>query len=307
MLRWAPRLAPQLSFVPPTAPAPTLSQVAALKDFISGADGALLAITGAGCSTESGIPDYRSPEGSYSKGHKPMTHQEFMQHPRKRARYWARSLRGWKAFAAAGPNDCHESLARLERGGMLSQVITQNVDGLHQQAGTRKVLDLHGRNDEVECLMCGARQTRLKYQQEVEQVNREWMSEFLPADWEEQDIRADGDAHLKQEDFSGFVVPGCSACGHDIIMPRIVFFGGTLRQEVKDAAAQAVEDASRVLVVGSSCRVFSAFNLVRTAARAGKPVAIVNVGETRADDLAQLRFSLRCGEILPAVCTEMDL
>lgn len=280
------------------------SQAQALADFLAegrARGGGAVVLTGAGLSTESGIPDYRSPEGSYSKGHKPMVHADFVKRPTQRARYWARSLKGFNVFARSRPNLAHRALAALEREGFVRDVITQNVDRLHQRAGSRRVLDLHGRGDWVECLSCKRGWPRATYQQEVADVNAAWIAANLPADIGEMDIRADGDAHLANDDFSSFVVPPCQYCG-GVVMPSIVFFGGTVRQEVKEDANGRVQGADCMLVMGSSCQVFSSFRLVQMAARAPKPVAMVNIGETRADALVQLRLAARCSDALAATC-----
>lgn len=278
----------------------------ALANFVASARGGLVALTGAGCSTESGVPDYRSPEGSYSKGHKPMLHAEFVGHASQRARYWARSLRGWRLFAGARPNVSHHALAALERDGLLRGIVTQNVDRLHSRAGSKRMVELHGRNDEVACRSCGLRKPREEHQTEVERVNAEWMRRNLPSDWSDQDLRADGDAHLASEDFAGFLVPDCHRCG-GVLMPNVVFFGGALQPEVRDEASQLIAEAQRLLVLGSSCQVFSAFRLVRQAAQEGKPIAIVNIGETRVDELAALRLHLRCGEALMSACDRLGV
>ncbi|CAE7709209.1 SRT2 [Symbiodinium sp. CCMP2456] len=260
----------------------------------------LVCLTGAGFSTESGIPDYRSPQGSYSKGHKPMTHQEFVSSCLNRRRYWARSLRGWRYFDGAAPNSAHRALGVLEDAGYVQAVITQNVDGLHQRAGSQNVIDLHGRNDQVMCLTCSRTRPRAGYQLELEEVNAAWMDAFLPPQ-EVMDIRADGDAHLDVRSFDGFVVPPCKACG-GVWKPRVVFFGGSLESSVKLKAQEALRGAEALLVMGTSAKVFSAFSLVRLAAEAKKPVALVNIGETRADPLVSpdLRMHMRCSEALSA-------
>ncbi|CAK0826920.1 unnamed protein product [Prorocentrum cordatum] len=229
-------------------------------------------------------------------------HAEFVGSLGQRKRYWARSLAGWRFFDSAVPNVAHWALAEMERHGYVQGVVTQNVDGLHQKAGTRNVIDLHGRNDEVGCLGCGRRRPRRDFQQELEVVNAEWVSAHLPSG-PSVDLRADGDAHLATSDFAGFVVPPCSACG-GIWKPTVVFFGGSLEPAVKAAALAAVEGSSGVLVLGSSLQVFSAFSLVKAAAEAGKPVVLVNIGETRADPLVppERRLAWRCGAALARAC-----
>ena len=266
----------------------------------------LLCLTGAGFSTESGIPDYRSPEGSYSKGHKPMTHQEFISSAVNRKRYWARSLRGWRFFDGASPNMAHRALGSLEATGYVRGVITQNVDGLHQKGGSRNVIELHGRNDEVSCLSCSRSRSRSNYQEELELVNSEWISEFLPPQ-AVVDLRADGDAQLHVRNFDGFQVPSCSCGG--VWKPRVVFFGGALETSIKERAQTAQYDAEALLVMGSSVQVFSAFSLVKAAVKAQKPVAILNIGETRADPLIPKEFLMpyRCGEALEEICHRLEI
>jgi len=284
----------------------TAERAELLADLVRSARGRLACVTGAGFSTESGVPDYRSPQGSYAKGHKPMRHQDFVSEPISRARYWARSLGGWRFFDAARPNAAHRALAALEQRGHVSGVVTQNVDRLHQRAGAANVVDLHGRNDEIACRGCQRRRSRAGFQKELEAVNAAWIQEYLPQGSRVADVRADGDAHLEVRDFAGFAVPACGACG-GFWMPRVVFFGGSLEPEVRDAAQRLVEDADALLVLGSSCQVFSAFRLVRAAAEAGKPVALVNIGETRVDSLVgeRLRFPVRCSEALAALSARL--
>jgi len=285
----------------------TSDRLGRLAELVRNANGRLVCLTGAGLSTESGVPDYRSPKGSYSKGHRPMRHQEFVRDPASRARYWARSLVGWRFFDAAQPNDAHRALVALEHGRHLSGVVTQNVDGLHQRAGAETTVELHGRNDEVQCLGCGRKKPRAAFQEELQHTNRAWVAKHLLQD-ASVDVRADGDAHLSVQDFATFAVPACSVCG-GTWMPRVVFFGGALVPEVKHAAQLLVDEAEALLVLGSSCKVFSAFGLVKAAADAGKPVALINIGETRVDALvpAHLRLPWRCGEALTALCKELGL
>merc|ERR1740129_359626 len=215
----------RLQFVPQGA---AVEQTGAnmLVKFIAEAKGKLVCLSGAGCSTESGVPDYRSPEGSYSKGHRPMKHFEFINNPGQRARYWARSLGGWRFFDASRPNVAHYALVELERHGYIRGLVTQNVDGLHRTAGMMNVIDLHGRNNEVACLSCQERRPRSSFQKELEVVNAQWIKNHLSIP-SVVDVRADGDAHLEANDFAEFVVPPCGACG-GIWMPRVVFFGGSL-------------------------------------------------------------------------------
>lgn len=285
------------------------AEFSALVDFVSEARSparGMLVITGAGCSTESGIPDYRSPAGSYSKGHKPMLQQQFLTQPGQRARYWARSLKGYRLFARVHPNPAHLALAALERSGHVQGIVTQNVDRLHQKAGSRRVLELHGRGDQVECTSCGTALPRRDYQAKLEHANASWIAEHLPSSLRDEDVRADGDAHLTVQDFRHFHVPPCTACG-GVVMPSIIFFGGSLRPEVKLAARTWMEQAGRILVLGSSCQVFSAYSLVKDAAAAGKDLALVNIGATRVDPLVPLQLPLRCGDAMLRVCNALGV
>ena len=253
----------------------------------------LVVLTGAGCSTESGIPDYRDAAGNW-KRKPPVQQREFVGHHATRQRYWARSLSGWRYFSGARPNAAHEALARLEAAGRLQHLITQNVDGLHQQAGSRAVTDLHGRLDEVQCLDCGARLPRSALQMELEARNPEWVS--LSAGH-----APDGDADLEGKDFSGFDVPACAVCG-GVLKPAVVFFGDAIPAADTQRALSEVQQADALLVVGSSLMVWSGFRLARAAAERGISVAAVNLGATRADHLLQFKLTTPCGAALSALC-----
>jgi NAD-dependent SIR2 family protein deacetylase len=246
-------------------------------------------LTGAGCSTDSGIPDYRDQAGQW-KRKPPVQQRDFVGQHAVRQRYWARSMLGWRHFSKAQPNDAHQALARLEAAGHLHHLITQNVDGLHQRAGSRAVTDLHGRLDEVECLACGARSPRTEMQQTLEERNPEWSAlsaEHAP----------DGDADLKAVDFSDFDVPACDACG-GMLKPAVVFFGDSIPAACTQQALHQVRCADAVLVVGSSLMVWSGFRLVREAAERGIAVAALNLGLTRADGLLHLKLTAPCGDTL---------
>lgn len=256
----------------------------------------LVVITGAGCSTDSGIPDYRDHSGNW-KRKPPVQQREFLEHHAVRQRYWARSLLGWRHFSKAAPNLAHRALARLESAGRVRHLITQNVDGLHQQAGSRAVTDLHGRLDEVQCLACAARMPRDEMQRMLESRNREWLG-FDAAH------APDGDADLEQ-DFSRFDVPACEACG-GVLKPAVVFFGDSIPAERSRAAAAHAEAADAVLVVGSSLMVWSGYRLVRAAAERGVPVAALNLGVTRADALLDLKLAAPCGETLDLAAEALD-
>jgi NAD-dependent SIR2 family protein deacetylase len=259
-----------------------------LQDFI-GRHRRLFILTGAGCSTNSGIPDYRDVDGNWKRA-QPVTYQAFTGSPLTRQRYWARSLIGWRRFGRVLPNDTHRALARLETIGKSELLLTQNVDRLHQAAGSTRVIDLHGRLDIVRCMGCDARIPREEFQAMLTQANPDWAT--LDA------ITApDGDADLDGLDFSTFAVPSCPHCGA-ILKPDVVFFGENVPRDRVDTATRHLEEADAMLIVGSSLMVYSGFRFVQAAVRAAKPVAAVNLGRTRADDLLTLKVEQPCGEAL---------
>jgi NAD-dependent SIR2 family protein deacetylase len=249
----------------------------------------LVVLTGAGCSTDSGIPDYRDQAGNW-KRKPPVQQHEFVGFHATRQRYWARSLLGWRHFAKAQPNDAHRALARLEAAGLVHHLITQNVDGLHQQAGSRAVTDLHGRLDEVECLACKARIPRATMQRLLESRNVVWSA--LSAAH-----APDGDADLEGKDFARFDVPACEVCG-GVLKPAVVFFGDSIPAASTQEALAQVRQADALLVVGSSLMVWSGFRLVRETAERGIAVAALNLGLTRADALIHLKLVAPCGDTL---------
>jgi NAD-dependent SIR2 family protein deacetylase len=253
----------------------------------------LFVLTGAGCSTESGIPDYRDDDGEW-KRRPPILFQQFVGNEDARKRYWARSLIGFRRMRHARPNDAHHSLASLERRGQIIQLVTQNVDGLHQAAGSQKVIDLHGPIDTVRCLNCNRRSSRELLQQELERRNPVFAS-FEAAD------APDGDADLDAVAFETFDVPCCDACG-GMLKPDVVFFGEGVPGERVRRAMAAFECCDALLVVGSSLMVYSGYRFATAAAGAGKPIAAINLGRTRADDLLTLKISDRCADALRALC-----
>ncbi len=265
----------------------------------------LVVLTGAGCSTESGIPDYRSPGGAWSR-HKPIYFQSFVSSDDVRRFYWARSYRGWPRFAAARPNGAHEALARLEAAGRVHFLITQNVDDLHQEAGSREVVQLHGRNRLVVCLDCHELTGRLDMQARLAELNAEWLARapwsHLHAD--EADFAPDGDANVAREAIGDFRIPPCTRCG-GVLKPAVVFFGESVPKEKVAHSMAAVDDADALLVAGSSLTVWSGFRFVRRAADRGIPIAIVNIGPTRGDELATIKVEAKCGEVLPEVAEQM--
>lgn len=289
------RLQSTLPSLAPSAARITTEQLAALTDHVL-ASRRLLVITGAGFSTHSGIPDYRSPNGSYSRGHTPIQHNAFMRDPAARRRYWTRSFVGWQYFSRAQPNAAHRALAELEAHGLVQETVTQNVDGLHSAAGMVNVLDLHGRIDAVECTECGVTSPRARLQERLREANAEWAAS-LPQ-LKPTELRADGDSEIRETD--AFVVPSCELCD-GILKPAVTFFGGNVPANKVQAAAQAVANADSLLVAGSSLQVFSAFRLVRAAAAAALPIAIINNGPTRADDLATQLLPCDVCDVLPAL------
>ena len=247
-------------------------------------------LSGAGVSTESGIPDYRGPE-TQDNDHTPIQYREFVTEPETRRHYWARSAVGWPTFDAATPNDGHRALARLEDAGMVTGIITQNVDRLHQAAGSQRVVELHGTLADVVCLDCGARSSRDALQERLLNLNPGWPQE---AD----ELAPDGDAKLPRSATRSFRVPPCEACG-GVLKPKVVFFGENTAPGPVERAWSLLDDADALLVVGSSLTVYSGFRFVRGAAQAGQPVGIVNLGATRGDPLAQIHVDGKTGEVLP--------
>jgi NAD-dependent SIR2 family protein deacetylase len=255
-----------------------------LKAFVEGHQ-RLFVLTGAGCSTNSGIPDYRDADGSWKRT-PPVRFQAFIADDAIRRRYWARSMIGWRRFGQAQPNDAHFALARLEASGRSRMLLTQNVDRLHQAAGSREVIDLHGRLDLVRCLACTTALRRSDFQEDLARLNATW------ADLEAAAL-PDGDADLDHLDFSRFAVPACGSCG-GIQKPDVVFFGESVPRDQVAAAQAALEEADAMLVVGSSLMVYSGFRFAQMAAHRGMPIAAVNLGRTRADDLLALKVADRC-------------
>ena len=252
----------------------------------------LFVLTGAGCSTDSGIPDYRDATGEW-KRRPPIMFQAFVGDERARKRYWARSLVGFRRMRSARPNDAHTSLAALERRGRIVQLVTQNVDGLHQAAGSQHVIDLHGRIDTVRCLGCERRSSRERLQLELERRNPDFASlDAMEA--------PDGDADLEDAAFGAFDVPACDACG-GLLKPDVVFFGENVPAERVQRAMAAIDLSDAMLVVGSSLMIYSGYRFATAADDAGKPIAAINLGRTRADDLLALKISDRCATALRVI------
>ncbi len=264
---------------------------AVLRDFIA-RHRRIFVLTGAGCSTESGIPDYRDTDGSWKRS-PPVSFQAFMGSVAVRRRYWARSFVGWPHLRRAEPNGAHAALARLEQRGRLELLLTQNVDGLHQAAGSSEVIDLHGRLDRVLCTDCHGLSSRDDMQAELLRLNPAWARLQGRA-------APDGDADLEGLPFSGFAVPSCARCD-GVLKPDVVFFGERVPPDRVEEAMRRLDRADAVLVVGSSLMVYSGYRFVQSAVQAGKPVAAVNLGRTRADELLTLKVRQPCALALAAL------
>lgn len=246
----------------------------------------VIALTGAGISTDSGIPDYR---GQGRVARHPMTFDTFMGSQQAQIRYWARSFVGWSRIADAKPNGGHFALAAAERLGQVQQIITQNVDALHQAAGSKNVIDLHGRLDAVRCMKCGATMTRVHMDELLQKLNpgieKDASHEFTP----------DGDAEL--EAAADFRIPACPVCD-GVLKPDVVFFGESVPQSRVEFAMARLDQAEALLVAGTSLTVNSGLRFARRAARAGKPIVIVNIGETKADELATAKIEANTSLVL---------
>lgn len=287
---------PTLSWTPTEDWPPGTTDPAPVVDALSA--GGVLVLSGAGISTESGIPDYRGEGGSLSR-HTPMTYQDFTAGARARRRYWARSHLGWRTFGRARPNAGHRAVAAFERHGLLSGVITQNVDGLHQAAGSESVVELHGSLARVVCLSCGALSTRGDLARRLEEAN----AGFEPV---AAGINPDGDADLTDEQVGEFRVVDCARCG-GILKPDVVFFGEVVPPGRIEHCRELVRGAASLLVLGSSLTVMSGLRFVRLAAEEGKPVLIVNRDPTRGDLHARTRVALPLGPTLSAVAERLGI
>lgn len=252
----------------------------------------IVVLTGAGASTESGIPDYRGPETS-RRARNPMTFDQFVASPASRARYWARATVGWERIRAASSNAVHHSLARLEGSTRFVGLITQNVDRLHHQAGSKQVVELHGSLHEVRCLSCDTIESRASLQQRHLRLNPGWQRR-------EASLAPDGDADLDATAAEQFRVVGCLSCGGPL-KPDVVFFGENVPRPRVERAYGWVDRAEALIVVGSSLTVFSGYRFAKRAHKQGKPIVIINVGPTRADPIATVKIEGRAGAVLPAL------
>lgn len=257
----------------------------------------LFVLSGAGISTESGIPCYRDREGQRT-GRAPILLKDFLDSDYARRRYWARSLIGWPVVASARPNAAHHAVRALAARSRVHRLVTQNVDGLHTRAGNPDVIELHGNIGRVRCMDCGARHERADVQRLLEAANPDFVGYTAPA-------VPDGDALIEDLDFGAFDVPGCTRCG-GLLKPDVVFFGEGVPREIVQDAASALDGADAMLVIGSSLMVYSGYRFCEWAAKSGKPIAAINIGKTRADALLALKVEAPCSEALGELIARLD-
>ncbi len=257
--------------------------------------GPIAVLTGAGISTESGIPDYRGPE-TRRRARNPIQYREFLRSAEARRRYWARSMLGWPRLRCARPNQGHTSLAALERAGAIGGVITQNVDSLHGEAGSQELVELHGALRETICLACRRLYPRAALQEQLERQNPELLAQRVES-------APDGDAELCDEHLVHFHVVDC-ACGGPL-KPHVVFFGENVPPARVERAFTLADGGAALLVVGSSLAVFSGLRFVHRAARRGQPIAIVSYGETRGDAFARVRIDSAAGPTLSTLTARL--
>lgn len=267
-------------------------------------------LIGAGISTESGIPDYRSEGvGLYQRSnHKPIQHPDFVKSHETRKRYWARNFLGWGKFSSVQPNATHYKLAEMERENRLSHIITQNVDNLHGKAGSKQVTELHGNGYTVSCIGAGEKDNPCNYsiprhdfQQILTSFNQallEKVKNYESSD--EKSMRPDGDIEISQDDIKNFYLPGCPMC-HGQLKPNIVFFGDNIPRTRVDKVVRLVKESDGVLVLGSSLTVFSGYRIVLQAKELGLGVAVVNIGDTRADGIIDIKINAKCSDILKEI------
>ncbi|KAG0200228.1 NAD-dependent protein lipoamidase sirtuin-4 [Mortierella sp. GBA30] len=318
-----------------------------LASFLRDGGSNITVLTGAGCSTDSAIPDYRGQFGSYTLNpdYKPIFYQAFVASDDSRRRYWARSFLGYLPVKTTDPNPTHYALAALQtpslfetpvlsasmandpqhnnhgaqlaQSGFINTLTTQNVDGLHQKAGTRNVTELHGTLHKIKCMSCGHIHDRSGFQQVLADLNPEW-DQFLKNESASSlysRMNADGDVELRVQPghqrqhlhYSHFNYPTCFNCKSGHYKPSVVFFGENIPNRTKEESVQAILESNGLLVIGSSLATFSAFRLVQLAKDAGLPIALINMGPTRGDALADLRYDMGSSQLLTAVALELGL
>lgn len=274
-----------------------ITDIKTLSDFVNTSRN-LLAITGAGISTESGLPDYRSEGvGLYAKkDHKVTQHQTFVKSLKARKSYWARNFVGWPRWSQVLPNDAHKTLAKWEQKHKLYHIITQNVDQLHFKAGNSNVLELHGTNAIVQCLTCNYSIPRFSFQDTLVKLNPN-LAKRPP----EKALRPDGDVDLTEDDVDDFILPLCPKCEGSSLKPQIVFFGDNVPKHKVETCKRLVSESDSILVIGSSLQVFSGYRLILQAKEEGKRIGIINIGPTRGDHLADLKISTKAGDIMTKI------
>uniref|UniRef100_A0A0C9PWP9 NAD-dependent protein deacylase n=2 Tax=Fopius arisanus TaxID=64838 RepID=A0A0C9PWP9_9HYME len=287
-----------LAFVPKHEP-PNPNDLTKLSNFIKNS-GRICVLTGAGVSTESGIPDYRSQGvGLYATSNKrPVLYQDFRNKEYVRRRYWARNYIGWPRFSKVRPNVTHKVLKHLEDLGIVNCIVTQNVDSLHWKAGSKNVIELHGTAFKVMCLGCDQLINREEFQKVLDQANPSVIAVSKA-------IRPDGDVELSEEQIEDFALPPCENCG-GILKPDIVFFGDNVPRAVVENVRVSVDESDALLVLGTSLTTFSGYRIILQAVDNNKPIAIVNIGETRADCHAHVKIKSRCGEVLSNIFPSHD-
>jgi NAD-dependent SIR2 family protein deacetylase len=282
------RTRPTLTWTDPGAELPRTTSLAEVVDVVG--RGRVAVLSGAGISTESGIPDYRGDGGSLRR-HTPMTYDDFVASEHGRRRYWARSHVGWRTIARAAPNDGHRAVAELQKRGLLTGVITQNVDGLHQAGGATDVIELHGSLDRVVCLSCRETSARDELDRRLHAANPHFGGVATR-------INPDGDVELDEQVVAGFALVDCMGCDQGVLKPDVVFFGENVPRPRVEQCYQLVDDSDALLVLGSSLTVMSGLRFVRRAAQTGKPVLIINKGRTRGDKEAAVRVDRPLGQAL---------
>ncbi|KAJ9085185.1 NAD-dependent protein deacetylase srt2 [Entomophthora muscae] len=300
------------TFAQVSSPKINLDSVKKLVDLFSKFknEGGVTIISGAGISTDSGIPDYRGSKGAYTltPNFKPITYQDFISSEGKQKRYWARSFFGYQKFSLAKPNVSHLSIAELEKLSYVNHIITQNVDALHHQAGSKRITEIHGSLKTVSCIACNLSIERKGFQKNLELLNPLW-SQYLQAHLQRGSTNfqttPDGDIQLPDNTpYSEFKVPKCKSC-NGILKPDVVFFGENMSHKVRLESSDIIDKASAVLVVGSSLATPSAYRLVVKAVTMNRPAYILNVGKTRADDLATHLINQECTPTLVSVLNEL--
>ncbi|CAG8537690.1 6217_t:CDS:2 [Dentiscutata erythropus] len=275
-------------------PKSIIDSIQKLIEFFKSSNGKVLVLTGAGISTDSGIPDYRGPK--FASLH------EFRQ------RYWARSYLGWPLMKKAKPNNSHYSLSKLQKNNYIQKIITQNVDELHQKSGSKNILELHGTLNQIHCLNCGHIKQRSDYQLILSDLNPKWndflknieLGNITPI------VRPDGDMDLPHgTSYDSFNYPSCVQCSAGIYKPSVVFFGENIKDSIKNETVEFVKNCKSILVIGSSLATYSAFRIVKLASDLGKDVAIINLGETRGDNLSFLKIDFPCGNLLPDIADQL--